>query len=87
MKVIRLVFMNLGTFCERAWDESKKFLWWIFAPNAYADLYHDHEALKEGYEELKHTWEVDVDNCEREITRLEKKVKDLQDELNKLKQA
>ena len=87
MYYITHALMNVGMLCERIWDEVKKFVWWIFAPNAYADLYHDYKLLQEGYEELQHTWEIDSENYERDIAQLKSKLRSCQEELDKLKQA
>ena len=50
------LFMNIGMLAEKIWDETKKFVWWIFAPNAYADLYHDYKTLQQGYDDLYRQW-------------------------------
>lgn len=81
---VRHILMRTGMFAERCWDEIKKFGWWLFAPNAYADLVYDYRALKRGYEELQHTWNVDVDNCYQEINELKEENKKLRTENKKL---
>ncbi|MBQ1483679.1 MAG: hypothetical protein IIZ42_00085 [Eubacterium sp.] len=82
---VRHVLMRTGMFAERCWDEIKKFVWWIFAPDAYADLAYDYRALKRGYDELMHTWNVDVEHCYREIDALKAENEKLKAENEELK--
>ena len=53
------IAVDIGTIAERCWDEIKKFLWWLVAPNAYADLHHAYTALQIGYNETYRTWQID----------------------------
>ena len=83
---VRHVLMHVGMFAERCWDETKKFVWWLFAPNAYADLVYDYRALQRGYEELKHTWYVDGEHDAKEIRELQEEKEKVKDEIEKLKE-
>ena len=80
-------FMNLGMLSEKIWDETKKFIWWIFAPDAYADLYHDYKALQKGYDDLYAQWVRECGDLFDEVTQLTKENDKLRAELEKLKQA
>lgn len=64
-------FMNIGMLAERIWDETKKFVWWLFAPNAYADLAEAYRGLKSGYQELWDTWDYEDRINTETIERLE----------------
>lgn len=74
------LFMNIGMLAEKIWDETKKFVWWIFAPNAYADLYHDYKTLQQGYDDLYRQWN-------NETAELYEIIDQLKAELKKLKEA
>lgn len=74
------LFMNIGMLAEKIWDETKKFVWWIFAPNAYADLYHDYKTLQQGYDDLYRQWN-------NETAELYEIIDQLKAEIASLKQA
>lgn len=74
------LFMNIGMLAEKTWDEIKKFVWWIFAPNAYADLYHDYKTLQQGYDDLYRQWN-------NETAELYEIIDQLKAEIASLKQA
>ena len=74
------LFMNIGMLAEKIWDETKKFVWWIFAPNAYADLHHDYKTLQQGYDDLYRQWN-------NETAELYEIIDQLKAEIASLKQA
>jgi len=83
--VIHLL-MNIGMLAEKAWDTTKSFFWWLFAPNAYADLYHDYKTLQKGYDDLYRQWNNETGELDEMVEELKTENEKLRERLLEIKE-
>lgn len=60
------------------WDLVKEFFWRVFAPNAYANLWHRYRNLRKAMDERDEEYEIDLTDADRRIAELERRCAELE---------
>lgn len=66
------------------WDLIKQTFWRIFAPNAYANLYHHYQNLRNSVSEMEEEARCDLVDAENEIRQLQRQNRELQQRIDEL---
>ena len=67
------------------WELVKEWLWRIFAPRAYADLWQRYQYLRRAMDERDEEYETDITDADRKIKELEEKCRRLDARNRKLR--
>ena len=67
------------------WELVKEWLWRIFAPRAYADLWQRYQYLRRAMDERDEEYEIDITDADRKIKELEEKCRRLDARNRKLR--
>lgn len=60
------------------WDLAKEFFWRVFAPNAYANLWHRYQHLRKAMDERDEEYEIDLTDADRRIAELKRRCAELE---------